>query len=80
MDWSDADWNIYYLVVPIKEKSIKLYEKWMREKLAYPVCGKGWIELLKGLSGKRLVCHCKPLACHGDVLIKLFYELINGRM
>jgi hypothetical protein len=25
---------------------------------------------LKELKGKTLVCHCKPLACHGDVLIE----------
>jgi len=23
------------------------------------------------LRGKRLGCHCKPLACHGDILAKL---------
>ena len=24
------------------------------------------------LSGKLLVCYCKPLPCHGDILVKLF--------
>lgn len=23
------------------------------------------------LSGKHLVCHCKPLACHGDVILEV---------
>jgi len=26
---------------------------------------------LEELRGKRLGCHCKPLKCHGDVLIRL---------
>ncbi len=26
------------------------------------------------LRGKRLGCYCKPLACHGDVLVKLIEE------
>ena len=29
------------------------------------------IELLRG---KTLICYCKPLACHGDVLIELLGE------
>lgn len=43
---------------------IRKYEEWI---LQQP-------ELLSSLSelkGKRLGCHCKPLACHGDVLAKL---------
>ena len=27
------------------------------------------------LQGKDLVCHCAPLPCHGDVLLKLAEEL-----
>jgi len=27
-------------------------------------------ELEEELSGKILVCHCAPLPCHGDVLVK----------
>ena len=30
---------------------------------------------LPELAGKRLGCHCKPGACHGDVLVKLLREL-----
>ena len=29
---------------------------------------------LETLRGKRLGCWCKPLACHGDVLVKLLEE------
>jgi hypothetical protein len=33
------------------------------------------LEALPELIGKRLGCHCKPLACHGDVLVKLIAEI-----
>lgn len=29
---------------------------------------------LHELRGKRLGCHCKPLACHGDVLVELIEQ------
>lgn len=32
------------------------------------------IEDLYYLAGKRLGCYCKPLACHGDVLVELYAE------
>ncbi len=32
-------------------------------------------EYLHRLRGKTLGCHCKPLACHGDVLAELVNEL-----
>jgi len=35
-------------------------------------------EKLKALRGKTLGCHCKPYACHGDVLAKYLNELDDG--
>jgi len=29
------------------------------------------------LRGKTLGCHCKPAACHGDVLKELYYNFFN---
>ena len=29
------------------------------------------------LAGKRLGCHCKPLPCHGDVLVRLLDEFFS---
>ena len=47
-----------------REKSIELY----RERLA----GKPELMACLGeLRGKRLGCFCKPLPCHGDVLVEL---------
>lgn len=35
-----------------------------------------WIvQQLKNLRGKRLGCFCRPLACHGDVLVELSQQL-----
>lgn len=31
------------------------------------------LDSLESLRGKTLVCHCKPQACHGDVLAELLY-------
>lgn len=28
-------------------------------------------KLVDGLRGKDLICHCKPLPCHGDVILEL---------
>ena len=36
------------------------------------------IEALPELRGKRLGCFCKPLACHGDVLVEMLEQLYGG--
>ena len=36
--------------------------------------GKWLLDHLDELEGKVLGCHCKPLRCHGDTLIKLLEE------
>ena len=36
-------------------------------------------EEIKGLYGKTLGCWCAPKACHGDVLLRLAAELVEGR-
>jgi len=32
------------------------------------------IAALPELAGKRLGCHCAPLPCHGDTLVRLLHE------
>ena len=59
--------NIYKLSEYPRNVSINRYEIYAR----------GNIEIIKNLSmlsAKQLVCFCKPLACHGDVLVKLCNE------
>ncbi|MFA5344659.1 MAG: DUF4326 domain-containing protein [Candidatus Omnitrophota bacterium] len=46
---------------------IELYRQWI---LTQPQL----LEQLEILRGKRLGCYCKPLPCHGDVLIQLLEE------
>ena len=47
-----------------REESIQAYEKWIKTQ---PQLMKD----LHELKGKVLGCWCKPLPCHGDVLLKL---------
>lgn len=37
------------------------------------------IEFLSPLVGKRLGCFCKPLHCHGDVLIELIKDMFGEK-
>lgn len=47
---------------------IAKYEKHIRER-------PDLLKALPELRGKRLGCHCKPMPCHGDVLVRLLKEL-----
>lgn len=54
-----------------RERCLQLYRKYMIQQLENnPDLV---IELLK-LKGKRLGCSCKPLSCHGDVLLDLIKQ------
>jgi len=53
-----------------REQVIKMYEVHIRRR-------PGLIAALPELVGKRLGCHCKPLPCHGDVLIRLVNEFFG---
>lgn len=50
-----------------REEVIERYRAWLWGKLR-----KGEIQVaeLAALNGKTLACHCAPLPCHGDVLVK----------
>lgn len=58
--------------VPSRDAAIQAYETWIRERLQKEP---GLQAELLNLHGKILICWCKPLACHGDVLLKLIEEL-----
>lgn len=51
-----------------REDAIRLYEEWIRSQPELMTAAK------KELKNKVLGCHCAPLACHGDVLIKIANE------
>lgn len=46
---------------------ISKYRRWVMTKPEL-------MAALPELAGKRLGCFCKPLACHGDVLLELFID------
>lgn len=56
-----------------REEVIQLYKQWFLQR--------PWlqIEAVKELQGKVLGCHCKPLPCHGDILVNFVKGgLTNG--
>lgn len=58
-------------MVETREEAIECFEKWIRNQ---PVL----MAALPELVGKTLGCYCAPKACHGDVLIKLVNEMLEG--
>jgi hypothetical protein len=52
-----------------REDVVEKYEVYARGKFSRD-------ELLE-LKGATLKCFCKPLACHGDVLVKLVKEIVE---
>lgn len=54
-----------------RERVITMYEIHIRRR-------PDLIAALPELAGKRLGCHCHPLPCHGDVLIRLPAEFFPG--
>ena len=51
-----------------RDQVIKMYEVHVRRR-------PDLLAALPELAGRRLGCHCKPEACHGDVLLKLLRDL-----
>jgi len=56
-----------------RECVIEKFEKYAYQKIKVDTEFRETVKNLKG----RLGCYCKPLACHGDVLVKLWRELNN---
>lgn len=65
-------WGNPYTVADYgREQCIELYERELRALIAENP------QVLKdvlSLRGKTLGCFCKPMACHGDVLVKIINE------
>lgn len=53
---------------------IKKFERYLLQQLH---SGKISRSELDGLSGKRLGCHCAPLACHGDVIADFVEQSVS---
>jgi hypothetical protein len=59
--------------VATREESIEKHREWVQ------LPEQKWLidrlfELVKREKRVRLGCWCKPLACHGDILVELLYE------
>jgi hypothetical protein len=50
-----------------RTKCIEMYAEWIMKE-------KHLMDKLLSLDGKVLGCYCKPLDCHGDVLVELVKE------
>ena len=55
-----------------REQVIELYRQKIIKRM---ISDELFVDEVMALRGKRLGCYCKPLACHGDVIV----ELIEGR-
>lgn len=65
-----------------RKTTIKKCEKWLRGtayKVVEPKRRKWILKNLHRLKNKRLGCYCSPLACHGDIYVKLIKELSRKR-
>ena len=54
-----------------REEVIRKYRRWIMKDGRLLLC-------LEELRGKVLGCFCKPLACHGDVLVELVENMPTG--
>jgi len=60
--------NPYYIGKDgTRSEVIEKYRAWFKRKVANE---RGFKDALESLRGKRLGCYCKPLACHGDVIVE----------
>lgn len=61
-------WGNPYVIGPDGTRSqvIKKYRAWFHSMLEHPEF-KQKVELLRG---RTLGCYCKPLSCHGDVIVE----------
>jgi hypothetical protein len=50
---------------------IRKYKEWILKNEELLGC-------LGELKDKVLGCYCKPLACHGDVLVELVEQMVKG--
>ncbi len=66
--FSHKDGTLAKYKVETREEAIAKYEEWIRSKPELIEAAK------KELKGKNLFCWCYPLACHGDILLKISNE------
>lgn len=55
-----------------RQRAIELYRLWLAEEI---LAGRITRQDFIALKGKRLGCWCKPLSCHGDILVDVVNRL-----
>ncbi len=56
-----------------REQAILMFDQWLEGKIypeLVPLRRDYILGVCKLLIGRTMVCHCKPKACHGDILVK----------
>lgn len=71
--FSHLDDSIAEFKVETRSEAIKKYREYI---LSTPEL----LNSLHELDGKILGCHCKPLSCHGDILIELRTQQISEEL
>lgn len=57
-----------------RDTVVKFFEDWVRNDPGF--VAQGYRERIKALPENAVLgCWCKPLACHGDVIVKLWKEM-----
>ena len=78
-----GDFGNPFIIGPFctRAESIERHRQWLlkwlqhQEEVVIGIYSNRWvIEHLEELRGEVLGCYCKPLACHGDVLVELLEE------
>lgn len=54
-----------------RHDSMLEFERYLRERTE---ADKAYYHATMALEGETLICHCKPLGCHGDVIVRWIAE------
>lgn len=65
--YSHKSGTLAQFVVGSRDEAIAAYRQWLWAEIQ---AQRITLEDLAQLDGKRLGCYCKPLSCHGDVLVQ----------
>ncbi|HEX7095343.1 MAG TPA: Dam family site-specific DNA-(adenine-N6)-methyltransferase [Acidimicrobiales bacterium] len=62
------------IVVATRDEAIRRYKRWLLGEETVAWMRPPTRDQVLALRGKRLGCYCRPLSCHGDVLVELIEE------
>lgn len=81
-DWTGSKHEQVKYQVPDRDTAIKYYEEYLREGIKNKdkeICGalNNLWKTLKSAGELNLICFCKPLNCHGDVIERILEEKLD---